>query len=91
MYKDFAATAREEGFEDIAEHMERVAQVEAEHEKRYRRLLQRLKEADMFSRPHPIRWHCRNCGYVLEGKEPPEKCPACDHPRGFYEPAPDNY
>ena len=91
MYKNFAKTAREEGFDNIADHFERVAEVEAEHEERYRKLLSRLNDGSVFKRPEPIRWRCRNCGYVHEGSEPPEICPACDHPRAFYEPAAENY
>ncbi|TYP47026.1 rubrerythrin [Thermosediminibacter litoriperuensis] len=86
MYKEFAKVAREEGFNEIAEHFERVAEVEAAHEARYRKLLSRLREETLFKRPTPIKWRCRNCGYIYEGTEAPEKCPACDHPRGFYEP-----
>lgn len=91
MYKEFAETAREEGFDEIAAYFERVAEVEAEHEERYRKLLSRLKDGSTFKRPEPIKWRCRNCGYIHEGTEPPEVCPACDHPRAFYEPAADNY
>lgn len=91
MYKEFAATAREEGFDNIAVHMEEIAEVEAAHEARYRQLLARLKDGSVFKRAEPIKWRCRNCGYIHEGTEPPEKCPACDHPRAFYELAADNY
>ncbi|MDD4570167.1 MAG: rubrerythrin family protein [Tepidanaerobacteraceae bacterium] len=91
MYKEFAETAREEGFDKIAEYFERVAEVEAEHEERYRKLLSRLNDGSTFKRPEPIKWRCRNCGYIHEGSEPPEVCPACDHPRAFYEPAANNY
>jgi len=91
MYREFAATAREEGFGEIAVLMERVADVEAEHEKRYRQLLDRLTSGSSFKRAEPIRWRCRNCGYIHEGPEPPETCPACAHPKAFYEPAAENY
>lgn len=91
MYKEFAQTAREEGFEDIAKVMEEIAEVEAAHEERYRKLLERLKEGTIFKRSTPIKWRCRNCGYIHEGTEPPEVCPACAHPRAFYEPAAENY
>lgn len=91
MYREFAQTAREEGFEDIAKVMEEIAEVEAAHEERYRKLLERLKEGTLFTRSTPIKWRCRNCGYIHEGTEPPEVCPACAHPRAFYEPAADNY
>ncbi|HHV06785.1 MAG TPA: rubrerythrin family protein [Firmicutes bacterium] len=91
MYKEFAETAREEGFDEIAEFMEEVAEVEEEHEKRFRQLLERLQNDTVFKRSTPIRWRCRNCGYVHEGTEAPEVCPACAHPQSFYEPAAENY
>lgn len=91
MYKEFANTAREEGFDEIAGYFEKVAEAEAAHEARYLKLLERLKDGSVFKRPVPIKWRCRNCGYVYEGVEPPEKCPACAHPKAFYEPAADNY
>ncbi|MGB9813656.1 MAG: rubrerythrin [Thermovenabulum sp.] len=91
MYKEFAQVAREEGFIEIAEHFEKVAEVEKAHEERYRKLLQRLKEGTVFKSETPIKWRCRNCGYIHEGPEPPEKCPACDHPRAYYERLVENY
>lgn len=91
MYKEFAITAREEGFNKIADYFDRVAEVEAEHEIRYKKLLSRLQDGSTFKRPQPIKWRCRNCGYIYEGTEPPQVCPACDHPKAFYEPAADNY
>lgn len=91
MYKEFTKTAREEGFDEIAGYFEKVAEAEAAHEARYLKLLERLKDGSVFKRPVPIKWRCRNCGYVYEGVEPPEKCPACAHPKAFYEPAADNY
>lgn len=91
MYKEFAQVAREEGFIEIAEHFEKVAEVERAHEERYRKLLQRLKEGTVFKSETPIKWRCRNCGYIHEGPEPPEKCPACDHPRAYYERLVENY
>ena len=91
MYKEFAKTAREEGFNDIADFFQKVGEVEAEHEARYLKLLERLKDGTTFKRDKPIQWRCRNCGYIHEGTEPPEICPACIHPKAFYEPAADNY
>ncbi|MEW6547607.1 MAG: rubrerythrin [Bacillota bacterium] len=91
MYRDFAREARQEGFEEIAWLFEEVARVEEAHEQRYRQLLARVKEGTVFRRAQPIRWRCRNCGYVFEGTEAPEVCPACAHPRAFYEPAAENY
>src|SRR5699024_2975156 len=73
MYKEFAETAHEEGFDEIATFFEEVGEVEAEHEKRYLKLLERLNDGSIFKRSTPIKWRCRNCGYIHEGTEPPEK------------------
>jgi len=91
MYPEFARQAREEGFEDIARLFEEVAEIEKTHEERYRQLLERVKNDTVFERPSPIRWRCRNCGYVHEGTEPPAVCPVCGHPQAYYEPVAENY
>ncbi|HHY68568.1 MAG TPA: rubrerythrin family protein [Bacillota bacterium] len=91
MYKGFAETAEKEGFEEIARLFRKVAEVERAHEERYKRLLERVEANTVFSRPEPIKWHCRNCGYIHEGTEPPEVCPACAHPKSFYEQLCQNY
>ena len=91
MYKEFEQIAREEGFTEIADVFREIGEVEEEHEERFRALLQRVKDGTVFKRDESIRWRCRNCGYVHEGTEPPEVCPACDHPRAYYEPAAENY
>ncbi|MGI6038026.1 MAG: rubrerythrin [Limnochordia bacterium] len=91
MYKEFAQTAREEGFEEIAEVFQEIGEVEEEHEKRYLALLARVKEGTVFNRPEPIRWQCRNCGYVHTGKEAPAVCPACAHAQKYYEEMAENY
>lgn len=91
MYAEFAKTAREEGFDDIASYFDKVAAVEKEHEERYLKLLDRMNKGEVFKRTEPIKWRCRNCGYIHEGPEPPEVCPACVHPQSFYEPAAFNY
>lgn len=91
MYKEFAEVAKKEGFDDIAKLFTEIAEVEEQHEIRYRKLLDRVKNGSVFSRPVSIRWRCRNCGYVYEGTQPPETCPACAHPRAFYEPLAENY
>lgn len=91
MYKNFEIVAREEGFTEIADFFQEVAEVEEEHEKRYLALLKRVQEGNVFKRSDSIRWQCRNCGYVHEGTEPPEVCPACLHPRAFYQEMPENY
>ncbi len=67
MYKEFAEVAREEGFEDLAIAFEEVGEVEEAHEKRYEALLARIQDGTTFRRDEPIKWHCRNCGYVHEG------------------------
>ncbi|NPV27130.1 MAG: rubrerythrin family protein [Firmicutes bacterium] len=91
MYKEFEQVAREEGFANIADFFREVAEVEEEHEKRYLALLKRVQEGTVFKRTEPIRWQCRNCGYVHMGTEPPEVCPACAHPRAYYQPMCENY
>lgn len=91
MYKEFAATAEKEGFGDIAALFREIAEVEEQHEIRYKKLLERVRSGEVFRRDTPIKWRCRNCGYVHEGPEPPQVCPACAHPRSFYEPMAENY
>jgi len=85
LYKEAEKIAREEGFIEIANIFEEIAEVEEQHEMRYRKLLKNVEEGKVFKRDTVVKWKCRNCGYVHEGKEAPEKCPACAHPRGFYE------
>ncbi len=91
MYKEFAQVAREEGFEEIARQMDEVAQVEYQHEKRYNKLAENIKEGVVFTAEKPAAWHCRNCGYIFEGAEAPAVCPACKHPRAYFELMQDNY
>jgi rubrerythrin len=91
LYSAFAKVADEEGFPQIAETWRRIAMVEAEHERRYRILLGRVVEEKVFERDAPIDWQCRNCGYVHNGKDAPELCPACQHPKAYYEPKKENY
>jgi rubrerythrin len=91
LYNHFADTADAEGFPAIATVWRKIAEVEKEHERRYRALLQHLIDGDVFSRDEPIKWQCRNCGYVHTGKEAPEMCPACAHPQAYYEPMKENY
>jgi rubrerythrin len=91
MYKKFAEVAKKEGFDKIASLFQEVGEVEEAHEKRYRQLLARVRDKTVFTRPEPIKWHCRNCGYIHEGKEAPELCPACAHPRAHYEAMCENY
>ena len=91
LYKEAEETARKEGFEEIADQFKEIAEVEEQHEKRYRKLLKNIKEAKVFKRDTVVKWKCRNCGYVHEGKEAPEECPACAHPQSFYELLCENY
>ena len=85
LYPEFAKTAREEGFLDVAESFEEIAEVEEEHEKRYRKLLANVENGTVFKRDEEVEWHCLNCGYIHHGKEAPELCPACKHARDYYE------
>jgi len=91
LYKEAEETAREEGFEEIAVQFKEIAEVEEEHEKRYRKLLKNVKEGKVFKKDAPVKWKCRNCGYVHEGEEAPEECPACAHPQSYYELLCENY
>lgn len=85
LYPAFEKIAREEGFHDVAESFEEIAEVEEEHEKRYRKLLANVKNGTVFKRDIEVEWHCLNCGYIHHGKEAPEECPACKHPKEYYE------
>ena len=91
MYPEFERIAREENFSEIADLFKEVAEVEEEHEKRYLALLKNLKEGKVFKKEKAVRWKCRNCGYVHEGTEAPEKCPACGFPQSYYELMAENY
>ena len=91
LYKEAEKTAREEGFEEIAVQYKEIAEVEEQHEKRYRKLLKNLKEGKVFKKDTAVKWKCRNCGYVHKGKQAPEECPACAHPQSFYELLCENY
>jgi len=85
MYPSFAKLAREEGFEEIAKVFEAIAVAERQHEKRYLGLLANVEAGTVFKKDKPVVWRCLNCGYLHEAKEAPEVCPACDHPRAYYE------
>ncbi|MEM0492497.1 MAG: rubrerythrin family protein [Candidatus Thermoplasmatota archaeon] len=85
LYPDFAETAEQEGFPEVANSFRNIAKVEAEHEKRYRKLLENIEKGRVYKRDKIVRWKCRNCGYIHEGKEAPVKCPACQHPQSYYE------
>ncbi len=85
LYPAFAAKAAEEGFAAIAESFTEIAEVEEQHELRYRKLLANVENNRVFSRDTPVKWHCRNCGYIHEGPTAPDECPACQHPQSYYE------
>ncbi len=85
LYKEAEEVARQEGFEEIAKQFKEIAEVEEQHEKRYRKLLKNIKEGKVFKKDAVVKWKCRNCGYIHEGKEAPKECPACVHPQAFYE------
>ncbi len=91
IYADFAKTAREEGFPEIARSFEQIAKVEKFHESRYRKLSSNVASGQVFKKPATVKWHCTNCGYVFEGSEPPKECPACKHPQAFYEMLAENF
>ena len=90
-YPEFARIAREEGFLDIAVAFERIAEVEKRHEMRYRKLLENMKNDTVFKKEQTVLWKCNNCGYIYEGEEAPEVCPACLHPQGYFEVFIENY
>ncbi len=85
LYKEAERIAREEGFIEIANVFKEIAEVEEQHEVRYRKLLKNVREDKVFKKDTVVKWKCRNCGYLHEGKEAPGECPACAHPQGFYE------
>jgi rubrerythrin len=94
MYKEFAKTARAEGFPEIARMMDGVARVEASHEERYRRLLDNVRGGTVFKEDCDCCetvWVCRNCGHIHVGREAPEICPVCAHPKAFFERRAENY
>lgn len=91
LYPGFAKTAEEEGFPAVANSFKEIAEVEQWHERRYRKLLENVENRRVFARETLVRWHCRNCGYIHEGPEAPDVCPACKHPKSYYEIYPDNY
>ncbi|MCX6239113.1 MAG: rubrerythrin family protein [Bacteroidia bacterium] len=91
LYPQFSEIAKEEGFPAIAAIFKMIAKVEAEHEKRFKKLLNGIVEGTIFHREKPVRWECRKCGYVHEGTEPPQVCPACQHPKGYFEEMAENY
>ena len=91
MYKKFAEEARAEGFLEIAAKFELVGKIEAEHEKRYLKLLENVKGGKVFIAPDVVVWKCRNCGHIHIGKEAPQVCPTCNHAQSYFELRVENY
>ena len=91
LYPEFAKVADEEGFPQIAEAFRRIATVEAGHEARYLKLYERMINGTVFEDEEEIEWQCHNCGYIHKGKKAPEVCPACQHPKAYFERKKNNY
>ena len=91
LYKEGAEVAEKEGFKEIATAFRKISLVEEQHEIRYRKLLKNIKEGTVFKRDKPVKWMCRNCGFVYEGKEALTMCPACQHPQAHFEIKAENY
>jgi len=91
MYPEFAKVADEEGFAEIARVFRAVSRVEEQHEKNYTTLRKNVLEDRVFAKDKVVKWHCRNCGYIHEGTTAPEKCPACAHPKAYFEVLAENY
>ncbi len=84
MYPEFADIAEKEGYREVAERLRAIAKAEEHHERRYKALLDAIESGRYFKRDEEIEWICLECGYVHKGREPPEVCPSCGHPRGYY-------
>ena len=91
MYAEFAKTAKEEGFARIAYLFEEVAKIEKEHEQRYLKLLENVKDGKVFEAGEVKIWKCRNCGHIVVGTSAPEVCPVCNHPKAYFETKAENY
>ncbi len=91
MYAEFAKTAEEEGFHDLAKKFRLVAAIEKHHEERYRALIQNIEMAKVFEKSEVKVWECRNCGHIMVGTKAPEVCPTCNHPQSYFEIHEENY
>jgi rubrerythrin len=91
LYPEFERIAREEGFKDVANTFRLIARIEKEHEMRFRILLENIQSGRVFERDEKVRWKCRKCGYVHEGTKALENCPACNHPKSYFELKETNY
>ena len=85
MYPEFADIAEKEGFPEIAKRLRVIAKAEEHHEERYKKIVKEVEAGTVFKKEREVWWVCRECGYVHFGKEPPEECPSCGHPRSFYQ------
>lgn len=91
MYEDFAKTADEEGFPELANKFRLVAAIEKHHEERYRALLKNIETSSVFEKSEVKIWECRNCGHIVVGTKAPEVCPTCNHPQSYFEINAENY
>jgi rubrerythrin len=91
LYPEFAKVADEEGFPEVASSFRYIAKVEAKHETRYKKLAANIESCKVFKKDEKTQWICRNCGYVHEGSDAPDQCPACQHPQGYFELFRENY
>lgn len=91
MYENFAKTAEEEGFAELANRFRLVAAIEKHHEERYRALLNNVEMAEVFAKSEVKVWECRNCGHIVVGTAAPEVCPTCNHPQSYFEIHEENY
>jgi rubrerythrin len=91
LYQQFANIAEQEGFKDVADTFRLIAQVEKEHEARYRKLLANINNSEVFKKSEKIEWKCRNCGHIHVGDAAPQSCPACKHPQAYFEVRAKNY
>jgi len=91
IYADFEDIALKEGFVNIATSFKKIAEVEGFHESRYRKLAENIDKGEVFRKKTTVKWHCTNCGYIHEGPEAPDVCPACKHPRSYYELLAENF
>jgi rubrerythrin len=91
LYQNFAEVAKQEGFTDVHQTFTNVAKVEKFHEERYVSLLKNVQQGKVFKKDKAVKWHCRNCGHVYEGKEAPEKCPVCAHLQAYFEVLAENF
>ena len=91
MYPEFEKIAKKEGIKEAEEYFREVQKVEKHHEERYKKLLSNIEKGTVFKQDKVVKWKCRECGYIYEGKEPPEICPNCKHSRSYYELYCENY